>query len=178
MNRRDFILATGSASVSLAMPLPAISNPQPTTVTPHTIPKIAGKWFAVGTDERLYPYFAVDRMDAIEQFAIDYEMTLGDCCPTCSAVECIEHLEPHEWEKPQSYIETYTPKVWDEIPPENEPTNADWCRAGYLTYCEGCSVYHYDDPIDCYVYEDRAFCEDCMDTIKIKNQARINGENT
>lgn len=45
-----------------------------------------------------------------------------------------------------------------------EPTMADWVRAGFNVPCESCD---YGEPIECYVFEGRALCDDCYEIARI-----------
>lgn len=156
MNRRAFLGRSTALAGAALLPIPKAM----VLVAPDRPPLF---WFAVGhSDEWAYPVLAENLDHAIRQYAREYGHTKGDACPECDDPSCTEHLDPSQWDEPHDWIEEYSeqPRGWDVVPADRQPTTLEWLRAGYNVPCEGCD---YGEPDDCYEYDGKALCCDCLD---------------
>lgn len=156
MNRRAFLGRTTALAATAMLPIPRAMA----LVAPESPPLY---WFAVGHgDEWAYPMLAENLEQAMRYYAHEYGHTKGESCPECDEPSCTEHLSPSEWNDPVPWIEEYSeqPAAWSKVPIDREPTNVEWLKAGYNVPCEDCD---YGEPDDCYEFEGRALCCDCLD---------------
>lgn len=162
MTRRGFLRHTSALVAVAASPIPKAMA----LVAPDGP---ALRWFAVGDDEMAYPFLAPNMETAIRYYAHEMGRTKGDACPVCDEISCLEHLAPSEWDEPQDWIEEYSaePAAWKGLGPDSEPTNVDWLRAGYRTPCEGSCDDLWGECDDCYEFEGKALCCDCLEIAKV-----------
>lgn len=162
ISRRQFVQSAATSALALSA---GISLPEPTSAAP-VLP--AGRWFAVGNDELCYPFWASSRKQAAIYYAQEHGARLGDDCPECGDYECTEHLGPEAWDEPQHWVDVHEPKAWADLRSENEPTNADWSRAGFNTMCQGdpCSGY-WDEPQECHIFEGKTLCDECYEAAQV-----------
>lgn len=161
MNRRAFLGRSTALVGASLLPIPKAMA----LVAPKALPLY---WFAVGhSDEFAYPMLAESLDQAMRYYAYEHGQTKGEACPECDEPACSEHMDPSEWDDPLPWIEEYSeqPAAWSEVPVDRDPTNVEWLRAGYNVCCEGCSDY-WDAHTECYEFEGRALCCECLETAR------------
>lgn len=162
ITRRGFLRRSSALAGAALLPIPKAMA----LVAPEG-PRL--RWFAVGhSDEMAYPMLAESLDQAIRFYAHENGQTKGEACPECDEPACTEHLDSSRWDEPHDWIEEYSkaPRGWDAVPVDREPTNVEWLRAGYNVPCEGC-MDGYWECTDCYEYDGKALCCECLDVAKM-----------
>ena len=111
---------------------------------------------AIRDEKPLHNIRGVDTSKGFEKYAHRIEQVLAGL----SASDRAEVLKPVPW------IEEYSeqPAKWADVPADREPTHLEWLRAGYNVACEGnCD---YGEPDECYEYDGKALCCDCLEIAK------------
>lgn len=154
MNRRAFLGRSASVVAASLAPIPKTMA----LVAPDAPPL---RWFAVGNEEYVYPYLARSLDAAMREHAIEYGVTVGEQCPICDEVNCLEHND--DLDAPQPHLEEFSFQFSEDIPPDQEPTKFDWIDHGVNVCCDNCD---YDEPDDCYKFQGKALCCDCLEIAK------------
>jgi len=162
MKRRAFLGTVAAFAASSLAPLPRSLAMVPTD-DPH-------RWWAAGTDEMHYPFWAVSYEDAARQYAVEHGATVGDDCPECGLPDCYEHNP--DLDAPAPWVEAVTYKRWESIGPETPPTTIEWLRVGYNVPCQDCADW---EPTECYAFEDRALCCECLELARARHLDAIVG---
>lgn len=160
LSRRAFLGRSAALAATALTPIPKAMA----LVAPESPPLY---WFAVGhSDEMAFSYLAESLEQAIKYYAHEYGHTKGECCPECAEPSCTEHLDPSEWDDPLPWIEEYSeqPMGWEKVPQDRQPTTLEWLAAGYNVPCENCD---YGEPDDCYAFEGKALCTECLEIAKL-----------
>lgn len=156
MNRRAFLGRSTAMVAASILPIPKAMA----LVAPDRPPL---HWFAVGTEEYLYPYLAESIEEAARQYAHEFGHTKGDACPECDEPSCAEHLDPKEWDDPLPWIDEFGFKFDDTVPVDRDPTTIEWLKHGCNVPCDGCD---YGEPDECYEFEGKALCCECLEVAK------------
>ncbi|KII11271.1 hypothetical protein OO25_21835 [Phaeobacter sp. S60] len=128
------------------------------------------QWFAVGTDEFLYPYLATSMENAVAQYATEYGRTVGDECPECGDASCFEHNDDLDAALP--WIKDNGFAFDSDLPVDRDPSLAEWIKAGCNVPCEACD---YGEPTECRMFEGKALCEECLQIARTDRLDRIVG---
>ncbi|OWU80455.1 hypothetical protein ATO1_08910 [Phaeobacter sp. 22II1-1F12B] len=129
---------------------------------------VAGKtqnlqWFAVGTDEILYPYLSTSIEGAARQYAHEFGHTVGEECPECGEANCVDHND--DLDAPVPWIEENGFAFDSKLPLDRDPSLAEWIKAGCNVPCEGCD---YGEPTECEMFDGQALCEECLQIARVK----------
>lgn len=107
---------------------------------------------------------------AVAQYAEEYGKTVGDECPVCGEVSCLEHND--DLGAPQPWIEEYSFAFDPGLPVDRDPCLAEWIKAGCNVPCEACD---YGEPTECRMFEGQALCEEFLHIARIQRLDRIVG---
>lgn len=163
MNRRAFLGRTTAIVAASLAPIPKTM-----AMVSHETANL--RWFAVGDEEYVYPYLARSMDAALREHAIEYGVTVGECCPECDEVNCVTHNS--DLDAPQPHLEEFSFQFSDDIPPEHEPTKFDWMDHGVNVCCDDCD---YGEPDECYRFEGRALCCECLEAARADRLDRMIG---
>lgn len=163
MNRRAFLGRSVALAATALPPIPRAMA----MVVPDAPPL---RWFAVGTEEMLYPYLDTSIEGAARQYAIEMGATVGECCPECAEINCVEHNA--DLDAPYPWIEENGFPFPDDLPVDRDPPLAEWIKAGCNVPCEGCDL---GEPDECRMFDGKALCCDCLETARIDRLDRLAG---
>lgn len=163
MNRRAFLGRSAALAATMLTPIPRAMA----LVVPDAPPL---RWFAVGTDEYLYPYLARSAADAARQFAEEYGCTVGEDCPECGEVACTLHND--DLDAPQPWIAGNGFAFPADLPVDRDPPLSAWIKAGCNVPCEDCD---YGEPTECRMFEGRALCDECLEIARIERLDAVVG---
>lgn len=156
MNRRAFIGRAAALTATALTPIPRAMA----MVAPDAPPL---RWYAVGhNDEMSYDFLAESAEAACREYAWVHGATVEEECPECGEYACHEHNA--DLSAPLDTVEV-SHVFGEEFTPDNRPKTVDWLRAGFFVPCEECD---YGEPIECYVHDGRALCDECYDAAKSK----------
>ena len=164
MNRRAFLGRTTALVAASIAPIPkamALADPEAKQLF----------WYAVGDDEMCYAFLAESWEDARREYAWVHGATIGEECPECGEYMCHEHNE--DLNAPADWVEV-NHKFDAKFGPGNEPKMVDWVRAGFNVPCENCD---YGEPTECYVFEEKALCDECYEIARIAKLDDLIGNN-
>lgn len=156
MSRRGFLGRSTALAVSAMLPIPKAM-----ALVAQETPAL--RWFAIGNDEYLYPYLSTSLEGAIRQYAHEYGCTVGDDCPECGEISCVEHN--HDLDAPQPWIEECSFAFDSSLPVDRDPSLAEWIKAGCNVPCEACD---YGEPTECRMFEGKALCTECLEIARIE----------
>lgn len=163
MSRRGFLGRSTALAVSAVLPISRAM-----ALVAQDTPTL--QWFAVGTDEYLYPYLGTSMESAVRQYAVEYGHTVGDECPECGEASCVEHNDdldaPLPWIKENGFAFDST------LPVDRDPSLAKWIKAGCNVPCEACDL---GEPTECRMFEGRALCDECRQIARTERLDRIVG---
>ena len=153
MTRRGFLGTSTALAVSGLLPIPKAMS----LVAPDAPPL---RWFAVGDGEMAYSFLSESYEHARRMYAWEHGATIDEECPECGETSCLAHNA--DLDAPLDWVEV-SHEFSSEFTAGNEPKLIDWVRAGFNVPCEGCD---YGEPTECYVFEDRALCGECLDNAR------------
>lgn len=161
MSRRCFLGRSTALVAAAMMPIPKAM-----ALVAQSTPSL--QWFAVGTEESLYPYLATSMENAVAQYATEFGATVGDECPECGEISCLEHND--DLDAPLPWIEEHGFAFDSALPVDRDPSLAEWIKAGCNVPCESCYL---GEPTECRMFEGKALCDECLETARIERLDRV-----
>lgn len=163
MSRRGFLGRSSALAVSAMLPIPKAM-----ALVASNTPEL--RWFAVGTDELLYPYLDTSMDGALRQYALEYGCTVGEECPECGEPDCYDHNP--DLDAPQPWLEDNGFAFDTSLPVDRDPSLAEWIKAGCNVPCEICD---YGEPTECRMFEGKALCDECVEIARVARLDRLVG---